>query len=277
MDKVERRIELHLTPFFEGRKMASIRGNDIAAYTHQRLQEGAKHATINRELTFLKRMFCLALEDELLLRRPNIKRLREDNVRTAFFEDHQVTSVLRHLPDAIRPAVEFAWRTGRPINSEVLPLEWRRVDPNANEIRLDPGATKNREGRVIRLSAELRTLLETQRAEHERLKQAGHIFRYVSFREVAKGRGGKKYPKRITTFNKAWKNACKAAGCPGMIPHDLRRTAVRNYIRAGIPQAVAMQLTGHRTYAVFHRYNIVSEGDLLDAAQRMSGGHVVSR
>ena len=70
-------------------------------------------------------------------------------------------------------------------------------------------------------------------------------------------------------YNKAWRKARVAAGCPGRIPHDFRRTAVRNLVRAGVPERVAMQLTGHKTRAVFERYNIVSSGDLRDAAQRL--------
>ena len=118
-------------------------------------------------------------------------------------------------------------------------------------------------------------LRQAQRVAHDRLKQAGHIFPYVFFREVAKGRGGKKAPRRIVTFGKAWRTACRLAGCPGRIPHDLRRTAVRNFVRAGVPERVAMQLTGHKTRSVFDRYNIVSESDLQDAAQKMSGRHAV--
>jgi integrase len=91
----------------------------------------------------------------------------------------------------------------------------------------------------------------------------------VFFRLIAKGRGGEKQPKRITGFGKAWKNACVAAGCPGRIPHDLRRTAGRNLVRAGIPERVAMQMTGHKTRSVFERYNIVSDGDLRDAARKL--------
>ena len=82
---------------------------------------------------------------------------------------------------------------------------------------------------------------------------------------------GQKTGQRITDsgFNKAWRKARVAAGCPGRIPHDLRRTPVRNLVRAGVPERVAMQLTGHKTRAVFERYNIVSAGDLRDAAQRL--------
>src|SRR5207247_238707 len=97
------------------------------------------------------------------------------------------------------------------------------------------------------MTAALRELFRAQQAEHERLKKAGHIVPFVFFREVALGRGGQKRPQPIVSFSKAWKHACRAAGCPGRIPHDLRRTAVRNLVRAGIPERVAMQMTGHKT------------------------------
>jgi integrase len=70
-------------------------------------------------------------------------------------------------------------------------------------------------------------------------------------------------------YNKAWRKARVAAGCPRRIPHDLRRTAVRNLVRAGVPERVATQLTGHKTRAVFERYNIVSAGDVREAARRL--------
>ncbi len=73
----------------------------------------------------------------------------------------------------------------------------------------------------------------------------------------------------VDRFSKAWKHACLLAGCPGRIPHDLRRTAVRNLVRAGVPERVAMKLTGHKTPSVFARYDIISGSDLTDAAARL--------
>lgn len=197
--------------------------------------------------------------------------LKEDNRRTGFFEAEQFVSVYAHLPPALKPIIEFAYITGWRIVSEVLPLEWRQVDFEAGEVRLDPGTTKNGEGRVFPFTDDLRRMLEEQRAEHLKLRKSGKVQPRVFFRMVAKGRRGPKEPRSIRSLNKAWDVACIAAGCPGRIPHDLRRTAVRNMVRRGIPERVAMQLAGHKTRSVFERYNIVSNGDLRAAAAKLQG------
>lgn len=121
------------------------------------------------------------------------------------------------------------------------------------------------------MTDDLRALLEMRHAEHQRLKLKGQIVPWVFFRMVATKRGGPKEPHPIRAFNKGWAAACLAAGCPGRIPHDLRRTAVRNMIRRGVPERVAMQLAGHKTRSVFDRYNIVSSGDLRSAAAQLHG------
>jgi integrase len=108
---------------------------------------------------------------------------------------------------------------------------------------------------------ELRTLLEERWQEHELLRAAGRLVPWVFHRDG----------ERIVSFHRAWRTACRAAGVPGRIPHDLRRTAVRNLVRAGVPETVAMKLTGHKTRSVFERYNIVSEGDLREAARKLDG------
>ena len=75
---------------------------------------------------------------------------------------------------------------------------------------------------------------------------------------------------RISDPRKAWESACEAAGLPGLLIHDLRRSAVRNMERAGVPRSVAMKLTGHKTENVYRRYAIVSDADLDAAAQKLS-------
>jgi len=117
--------------------------------------------------------------------------------------------------------------------------------------------TKNKEGRTIYLDDELMDVFMEQR---ENQKGAGQIIP-----EVFTNRDG---DENLKDFRRAWKTACNKVGLPGRIFHDLRRTAVRNMVRSGIPERVAMMISGHKTRAVFERYNIVSEGDLMAAAKK---------
>ena len=292
---LQRRIRLHLRPVFGGRRMAGITSADITAFIAKRqgdvivtrkahsvtgangttteveaVTKPVSNAEINRELQLLKRCFSLAIENGLLAMKPKIKMLEESAARAGFFEPEQYQSVLAHLSAEIRPVISFAYITGWRVASEILPLEWRQVDFDAGEVRLDAGTTKNKAGRVFPMTDDLRAVLAVRHAEHERLKKAGQIEPWVFFRMVADERGGEKKPKLVTSFNRAWKNACRAAGCPGRIPHDLRRTAIRNLVRAGVPESVAMKMSGHKTPSVFKRYDIVSGDDLREAAQKLN-------
>jgi integrase len=282
--QTERRLRKYLEPFFGRRRMIGITTSDVTAFIAHRKAEGiiavrgphkgervgdVSNAEVNRELQVLKRMFSLAIRSGRLAMKPHITMLKESAPRSGFFEREQYESVLRHLPDDLRPVITFAYVTGWRLASEILPLEWRQVDFDAEMVRLIPGTTKNKEGREFPFTDELRVLLKAQQKAHAKLKKAGHITPLVFWRMVADERGGEKKPRPITSLTKAWKNACKDAGCPGRIPHDLRRTAIRNLVRVGVSESVAMKLSGHKTRSVFDRYDITSTADLRDAARKL--------
>jgi len=211
-------------------------------------------------LTTIKRMFNLAIQSGKLLQKPHIPFLKENNVRVGFFEREQFLSVLQRLPEPVRPVATFAYITGWRIDSEVLPLEWRQVDFGAGEVRLDPGKNKNGEGRTFPMTRELREVLEHQPATTENLQRQLKVVCPRVFH-----RSGRP----IKSFRVAFRTACAETGCRGRVLHDFRRSAVRNLVRAGVPERVAMQMTGHKTRSVFERYNIVSAGDLREAAKRL--------
>src|SRR4029453_13995918 len=192
-DDTQRRLTLHLTPYFTGRRLAPLPAADIAQYVQHRKAQtyvpGAwrrrtdsrqsprpySRAQINRELAVLKRIFRLEIELGKLAHRPHIAIPQEQNARKGFFEVDQFLAVQRRLAPPLDAIVAFAYLTGWRVDSEVLPLEWRHIDFPSGEVRLDPEMTKTAEGRVIVMSTDLRTLLRTMHAEHEARRQAGHM------------------------------------------------------------------------------------------------------
>jgi integrase len=261
--KVEQVVRLHLAPYFAGRRLASITTADVRSYQAMRQAAGAAAGTINRELATLKRAFKLAEQAGKVLHRPHVPLLQEAAPRAGFFEKAEFEDVRRHLPEHLRGPVTFAYLTGWRILSEILPLQWSQVDRGARVVRLEPGTTKNREGRTLPFGqlAELVDVIEAAWQERQRLARAGKIVPWVFHR------GGR----RVGSLRKAWAAACQRAGVPGRLLHDFRRTAVRNLVRAGVPEKVAMGVTGHKTRSVFDRYDITAEADLRDALGRLAG------
>jgi len=275
LDRAERSVN-HLKTYFAGWKAVNIATPAIRTYIDRRQKAGTENGTINRELAALKRMFSLALQAEKLLRRPHIPHLAEDNVRTGFFGEIDFLALQEALPTYLKPVAAFAYTYGWRIRSEILGLTWDRVDFAAGTVRLDPGTTKNRDGRTVILTADLRRILleQWEKARAIVLKRNPE----ATPRDVREAipwafhRDGE----RIKSFRRAWLTACKKAGMIGRIPHDFRRTAVRNMVRAGIPERVAMMISGHKTRSVFDRYDIVSETDLRAAAARLSSPGLVA-
>ena len=214
-------------------------------------------------------MFNLAIQAEKLPHAPYIPSLPENNVRTGFFEYEAFIAFRDALPDFLRPVVTFGYYNGWRI-TEVLNLQWRQVDLAAKEVRLDPGTTKNGSGRVIYLDGELFDVIKEQREWILSLqKEYDEIIPWVFINPKTRD--------RIRYFRRPWIKACQQTGLSGRIFHDFRRTAIRNMVRAGVPEVVAMQISGHKTRSVFDRYNIVSETDLREAARRISSSHSKDR
>jgi integrase len=264
VDHTRRRIKLHLLKHLRAdRRLSTITTADLTAYVTTRRAEGASPASCNQELAIIKRAFSLAIEGKELISKPKIPMLKLSNVRTGFFEEDQFLAVRQELPEELRGIVTLAYWAGWRIVSEILPLQWSQVDRAEQIIRLEVGSTKNDAGRTLPYGpiAELVAVINAAWAEHERVKETGTICPHVFHRNG----------KEIRHFRKAWAVACAAAGCPGKLLHDFRRTAVRNLVRAGVPEKTAQGVTGHKTRSVFDRYDIVNEADLRAAMGKLAG------
>ena len=256
----------HLDTFFAGQRLEAVGPASIRAFVLQRQMQGAANGTINRELATLSRLLRLAYEQDKLARLLVIRRLKERSPRQGFFEREQFEVVKRHLRPDLQVAVAVAYTYGWRIRSEVLTLERRQLDLDMGTLRIDPGTTKGEEGRVVYLTSRLKALLVAQLDRVRALdRDMGHVTPYLFPHLQGRHKG-----QRVQDFKKAWRTACLKAGYPGMLRHDLRRSAVREMVNRGIPERVAMSITGHRTRSVFDRYHIVSPDDLRKAAIQMA-------
>ncbi len=254
---VEERWRLHLNPFFGGLRAMQLGSDFIGRYVDLRLKEEAKNATINRELALLKRMFSLGMKATPMKvsRIPSIPHLQEDNARIGFLSDAQYSALLRECAKVgiwLRSMMEigfcYGWRS-----SEVRLLRVRQVDFSHHMIRLDPGTTKNREGRAVKMTSALELLLTA--CAHRKLPEDDLFTRDNG--------------KPIRDFRGAWTSVCTKAGVPNLLFHDLRRTAARNLRRAGVAEGVIMKIGGWKTRTVFERYNIINDDDIADAVQKL--------
>lgn len=257
LSDVQLRIRRHLMPAFGNLRAAAFSTTHVKAYIADRQRAGAANGTINRELAIVRRAFTLAAREDppRVGRVPHIPALAENNVRKGFLEHTAYQRLRDELPEYLRALFVVAYHTGAR-RGELTRIQWPQVDFTANRITLNPGETKNKEPRTLPIYGEMREWLRMARdARDLNFPGCPWIFHENGH--------------RIQTFRKAWASACERAKVPGLLFHDLRRSAVRNMVRASIPEKVAMAISGHKTQSVFQRYNIVSERDLADAATRM--------
>lgn len=251
----EARWRLHLEPFFGNLRAVEVSSDLVAGYVDSRQQEVGQNATINRELACLKRVFHLGQRSTPpeVYRTPAFSRLAENNIRQGFLEDAQYEKVLSACPELwflalVEVARTYGWRI-----SELQSMRVVQIDFLARTIRLEPGTTKNKDGREVTMTNRV----------YELLKHCAHGKEAGAF--LFTRRNGK----RVRDFRGTWDKARKAAGVPGLLFHDLRRTAARNLRRAGVAEGVIMKIGGWRTRSVFERYAIVSQGDISDAIRKL--------
>ena len=283
----------HLRAAFGQMEVTGITALHLNKYSNERQEDKKKPAavsTVRNELNVLKHGMRLAKKVGLLAAVPDFPSLKPTNVRTGYFERHELDSILAELPELVRPVAMFMYWTGWRRN-EALSRRWQHVDLKAGEIRLEPGETKNGRGRGFpyAIVPELAVIIEQQRAYTDAVeRRTGQIVPFLFHRD---GR-------QVKSFRSAWRLACKRVALAaraaterttpkaiwkamsreerrgfkgsGRIPHDFRRTAVRNLVRAGVSQKVAMELTGHLTPSVFERYNITDDRDRRDAVAKLA-------
>ncbi len=249
--KKAERCEKFLLEDFKGMMAPEITTDVIKKYTEKRLSGGVNNATVNRELAAIKRAFNLGARctPPKVSMVPYVPMLKENNVRKGFIEHQEYLAIKKALPDYLKPVLSFGYFSGWR-KSEILNLEWNHVNLRDGIVRLEPGETKNSEGRTLYMEPELWDLLK--QLHKNRRMDCFLVFNLDG--------------KKISDFRKAWETACIAAEKPGLLFHDLRRSAIRNMVRAGVPERVAMMISGHKTRSVFDRYNIVSHDDLKEAA-----------
>jgi integrase len=250
-------VRLHLTPAFGPIKASALETKHIKAFIEQKQAAEYANASINRWLEALRRAYSLGLEElpPLVYTAPNIESLmlEEDNVREGFLEHNQYLVLRDELADHQRLILVIGYHLGMR-RGEILRLRWDQVDWNENLIRLEKRQTKGKKARIAPLYGELRAWLDM--AYTARDPECPFI---VSWQ----GHG-------ISEVKTAWKKACGRAKIPELLVHDLRRTAARNMIRAGIPEKQIMLIAGWKTRNMFDRYHIVDERDIHEAGKKLA-------
>ena len=244
----------HLAAFF-GREVraTALTTYQIRQYQLARHAAGAATGTINRETSALHRMLTLAVHWGWLDTVPGFPdRLRENPPRQGFFEHPEYLAVRVHLPAPWQDILDVAYYSGWR-KQEILGLTWEEIDEAGGVIRLSPARSKTLVGRILPISQPIAEALVRRRARRD--PDSPLVFHRDGI--------------PVRRWRTAWRTACQAAGVPTRFLHDCRRTAARNLIRANVPERVAMLLTGHKSRAIFDRYNIIHEQELLDAGDQL--------
>lgn len=226
-------------------------------FVRKRQTEGVANSTINGSLACLRRMLNIAHEDGKIQIVPKIRLLKAGAARKGFLPREKFDELLGHIPTNLKPLITFLYYCGVRVG-EAQQIQWPQVELSAALIRLEEEQTKTGEPRTVPLPDVLVKMLESQEPKE------GTVF-------------------DATNLRKSWHKSCAASGLGtledvegsynkrynGLIIHDLRRSAIRNLVTAGVSEKVAMSISGHKTRSVFDRYHIVDAKDVTQAMKRV--------
>jgi integrase len=242
------KVKSILNPKLGDLKAAKLTSEQIKGFIRDR-QKTVKPGTINRELALLHRAYQIGLQHDppLVSRVPKFPKLQEGDPRKGFLKPELYRKLLVELPEDLRLLFVIGYHVGLR-KGALLRIKWQQIDLNGSCIWMD-GKRANRkpEPVAVPIYGDIAKFLEMQP------RTSDFVF----------ARGSKP----IKDFRESWILACARAGVPGLLFHDLRRTAVRNLRRAGVAESVIMKITGHRTRAVFERYNITDQSDTQEAGR----------
>jgi integrase len=247
-------IKANIRPFFGHLKVATLTTEKLKDYRRKRLAKGRSEVTCNRELSILRAALNRGRKctPPKVVAIPYFPMVAETNARQGFLADEEYEKLRDTLPDYLKPLFVTGYFTGVRLG-ELLAIQWNQVDWEQGFITLNAEETKSGHSRAVPIiEGDMRSWLVWSRDHAE---GAPHVFHDEG--------------EPIRDFRGAWKSACKSAGVPDLKFHDLRRTAVRNMRRAGVPQVVRMRITGHRTDSMERRYNIVDIDDIKSAKELM--------
>ncbi len=254
-DWAELIVTKNLAPFFGSMSASKLNASAIERYVRHRQEQGRAAATIGNDLAILRRALNLALRAGKIGQVVFIPKPKILNARQGFLEPEQYKVLRDALPEHLKPLFVVGYHTGIRLG-ELRGLTWPQVDLLGGEIRLSESQTKTGFARTVPIYGEMKPFLQLALARRDGdYPECPWVFNYNG--------------RRIGGHVKGWSEACTAAGLPGLHFHDLRRSAVRAMERAGIPRHVAMGISGHRTEAVYRRYDIVSSRDLQEAGRQL--------
>lgn len=281
-----RRLETalaHLEEHFGHMRAIHMTTPRLRSYIGKRQEEGAANASIRKEFAALRKAFKIAVEDGMLTVVPHFPTVTVNNTRQGFVSRDDLEAMCAYLDDDVEPIVRFAYLTGWR-KGKVLPLRWEQVDWELGTVRPGRGADNKPTGKPFPFHQveELASLLRRQRERTDALaRETGSIIPWVFHRDGEEIKG----------FRRQWNSACLSAGLGewktdrdgkpvldrnghrikvhSVVFHDLKRSAVRNFERAGISRSVGMQFTGHKTPSIYGRYAIADAVALEEGAAKL--------